>query len=68
MKLALLLILAGLASGQTYRNGASTREGPVNHCGTASGTGNAITCTVAGLQSYQTGARPFLQIGGGFSQ
>lgn len=55
MKLTLLLILAGLASGQTYRNGASTREGPVNHCGTASGT-NTITCSMSpAIAGYVTG-------------
>jgi hypothetical protein len=57
-KLSLLVALAAIAvSAQTYVNGSRTFEGPVNYCGSVAGTGNAITCTVAGLQSYQTGAR-----------
>lgn len=56
-KISLLVALAVAASAQTYVNGSRTFEGPTNYCGSVAGTANAITCTVAGLQSYQTGAR-----------
>lgn len=64
-KLSLLVALAAIASAQTYVNGSRTFEGPTNYCGSVAGTANAITCTVAGLQSYQTGARYSLVAGAG---
>lgn len=50
----IILLAAGLAA-QTYHNGATTREGPINLCGTASGT-NTITCSMSpAISGYVTG-------------
>lgn len=55
MKHFTLILCAALASAQVYQNRATTREGPTNFCGTASGT-NTITCSMSpAIAGYVTG-------------